>query len=257
MSRLWNRARLRVYVADDHLAAVRLSGDWRPEVLEKSMLPFAPGEMRAVLEGWWRAQPAHADLELVLSASHVRYVVLSWNPQLVRATFRDAMTQALLARQFPEAMSQPVIRYGRLQYSQPLLVACLDARLLAEMQGVAEAVGGRLASVQPLLMTVWNHFGKGLGKLQGDVFILEAQRVLRVGHCKGHITSLQLRPLLAEAIAPLLEQSGEAAASFRVFAPLLPGIARHHAGRRLDMAGTGGVMAGGPDAFAYALCGVT
>ncbi|MDI1300976.1 MAG: hypothetical protein PSX71_03635 [bacterium] len=258
MSRLWNKPRLRVYVGDDHLVMCQLGGRWRPQVIHKEKIRFESGQTsRALeaLEAWLIAHPLQADIECVLGAAHVRYLLLPWDAQLVDTEFRQTLAHALFARNFQDEPARHEARFSPARYGQPQLAAFVEKELLTSLDFLARKFNGRLTSVEPLLVSVWNRFRRKLEKEQGSLLIAESGRLLALRHDHGAFTDVQWRPYADEELFGRLKQLSEAAPA-RIFAPLHGELAMSLPASWLALESAEGFSSLRDGEYASALCGV-
>lgn len=259
MSPLWNKPRLRVYVGEDHLALCRLSGHWRPRVVRKEQINIEPWKISAalaVLETRLSAHPLPTDIACVLGSGYVRYLLLPWDADLVDAAFRETLAHALFARSFQDDSTKYAVRFSPACYGQPQLAAFVDKELLAAFELLAGKFGCRIASMEPLLVSVWNRFRARLEHESGTLLIAEADRLLVLRHESGVVSDVQWRPCVGEELAGRIRQ-GSDTAPVQVFAPLQTDLARRYPASWLGLENREGFSASTDGAYAYALCEVS
>lgn len=253
MSRLWNRPRFCLYAGDSHVVVCRVEGRWRPRLQDKAIVPFASGQLLPALESWWQTHAAAADVELVLGSSHVRYLMLPWDPQLARPELRQSVAAALFARQFQEDPAHYQVRFATARYGKPQLATFVSTTLLSGLDRVFAGTEGRLHKVEPLLVAVWNRFSSRLGKDNAVLLLAEEDRLLKVFAEQGDMMSLQLRPCAETELQQQLQLS---AGTGRIFAPGMPALAARHPDAWLALPEDEGFRTAQDGDYAYALCGV-
>lgn len=258
MSRLWNKPRLRIYIGEDHLAVCQLAGRWRPRVIHKETICFPAGNIAgamATLEAWLIGHSLSVNIECVLGASHVRYLLLPWDTGLVDVGFRQTLANALFVRSFQDPPEGYEVRFASLRYGKPQLAAFVDKDLRTAFELLAQKTACRVVSLEPLLVTVWNRFQPRLAKEKGVLLIADAGRLLVLHHDHGAINDVQLRPCaVKELVDQVRRMSG--VAPVRVFAPLHDELAMSLPESLLRLESESGFSARSDGAYDYALCGV-
>lgn len=258
MSRLWNKPRLHIYVGDDHLAICQLSGRWRPSVIHKEKITFEPGHISSALlalDTWLGTQVASADIECVLGAAHVRYLLLPWDVNLVDTEFRQTLACALFARNFQDEPAKYEVRFSAAHYGQAQLAVFVEKEWLTALDLLAQKFNCKINRVEPLLVSVWNRFRKKLEREQGSLLIAESGRLLALRHDHGALVDVQWRPFADAELFGRLKQLS-ATAPTRVFAPLHAELAMNLPAVWLALDNAEGFSGRSDGAFAYALCGV-
>ncbi len=199
------RKRLCIYLGEGWSALCLTTGRHRPVVLQKAILPCVPshdGRPRletalAAIEAWLKAYSIGATINWVIGIGHAQYLLLPWDERLRDASFCYALTAAMFAQRFPRSdldFPSHRIRLGPLSYGQPRLVAAIPSDVVTSIEAFARQHNCRTGSISPILSVVWNRFFSRLRATSGTLALVEGQRVWRVSHNHGRITSVSLWP---------------------------------------------------------------
>lgn len=258
MSRLWRKSRLRVYVGEDHLAICRVSGRLRPRLAHKEKIGFESGQIDralAALEAWLVAHPLQVNVECVLGATHVRYLLLPWDAQLVDAEFRQALAGALFTRNFQDESAAYEVRFSSARYGQPQLAVFVKKDLLSAFESLGKKCHCKISSMEPLLMSVWNRFRQRLDQEQGVLLVAESGRLSMLQHEYGVVRDVQLRPYAVDEMnGKIRHLSGSG--HVRLFAPPHAELAKSFPECWLALKAAEGFSPASDGVYAYALCGV-
>lgn len=107
------------------------------------------------------------EARVTLSNHFVRYLVLPWDSGLLGADELQAAATQHFERVFGDAAAGWVLRVSPGEYGEPALACAIDRALLEALEAcIGRAPGGRLrlAAVQPLLMTAFNHLRPQLAR---------------------------------------------------------------------------------------------
>jgi len=207
---LLSRERLVVSLAPERLNAVRLSGGWRPRLLDQQavVLQASTPLWTAGLEAMELLldDPAwsNLDLTLILSGHYVRYAVLPKGEHL------GASEQADLARLIFRNIYGELARDWELRVSpnnrQPMLACGLPKALLAALSAACEG-RATLQSIQPGLMTVFNRARPLIGRQRGTLAVVENGRITLADIDAGQWQTVSSRAWAAAALPELLAET--------------------------------------------------
>lgn len=109
-----------------------------------------------------------ADLWVVLSSQYCRFCRVPWCEDIGSPAELLEYAGACLERIFGSSEMAWQLSVSAEPHGLPRLAAALPQALLERLRGLTDAHGLRLVSVQPYVMTAFNHYR---GQLQGDDFI--------------------------------------------------------------------------------------
>lgn len=230
MSRLWPD-KLRVTLCPDRVEFVRSSNSLRPRILESETIScdiensnppwIAPV---AVLKHRLQSLPSKHDVTVTLSNHFVHYALLPWSDVLVSDEERLALARICFEKIYGDMARHWSLRVSYAGYGQPCIASGIDQALLDGIQNACAGSKGRLASLQPLLMTVLNRFRK---QLKGDGFmalVVEPGRACLFRGLQsglGEIKSLTIGANLSEELALLMARESMMHASQKHARPYL------------------------------------
>lgn len=180
MSPSW-RERVVVGLAPERLSALLLGRGWRPRLLDRHALPLVGQEaggwdagIKALTtlldEPGWRGR----DIAIVLSGHYVRHAIFP-----VSTGLSDRERQALAALVFDNTFGD-LAREWELRVSPPhkglQTLACGMPRALLEALKTVCAGRGRLSSLRPGLMPVFNRIRRDIGRSVGCLALVETGR---------------------------------------------------------------------------------
>lgn len=173
--------RLRLFVAPDRVAIVRVSGRFgagRTQVLRTLRVAAGDesgeGVPAAIVDVIAEARPKQ--VSMVLSNALVRYLVVPWSDRITSAEERTALARHAFAQVFGAAAGGWSFVVSPAGADRQTLAAAVDAKLLDGLFGAAEQGGATLRSVQPLLMAVYNRWREDVGNDAVSFFLLEPGR---------------------------------------------------------------------------------
>ena len=216
----WSAERLRVGLGAGSVE-LALRAPWpSARVLRNERAPFTPrvGEpvwqaaldaLAGTLEGFGaRGQRA----AVRLSNRWVRYAVLPWSAEIVRAAELEQLARVHFEQRDGAAVAAWTVRVCDGGWGRPFVACAIDTALLAGVRAVLQAQGVRLGSVQPLLMAAFNDWRRRLGT--GAAFaVVEPDRVcvgMFDGDGWGEIGS---RRSAGDAVAALAQELATLAAA--------------------------------------------
>jgi hypothetical protein len=175
---------LRVFVGPDHVAGVRVARGFgaRRSAEPLRTLRVEPGEasgasMLAALDTLFEERGRAAKrVRVVLSNALVRYLVVPWSARITRAEERHALARHAIPSVFGAAATGWTFVVSPGGDDAHTLAAAVDTPLLEGLRAAAERGGATLASVQPLLMAVFNHWRRDVGRDAVSLLLLEPGR---------------------------------------------------------------------------------
>ncbi|WP_410209739.1 hypothetical protein [Aquirhabdus sp.] len=194
---LWNSARARIYLAEDHVLICLLNGHRKPQVQEKIYVAYEKGQLLGafpIVDQWLSEQKKKLTLEWVLGGALTRHIVLPWSEQVIHAEFRQTLADALLTRQFQLESQYYEVRFAHASYGQPLLATFVEKELLQAILNLAQKNQCVVKSIEPLSSLVWDRFLKVLEKEESYLLIIEQQRISIIHNHYGHISDIELKP---------------------------------------------------------------
>ncbi len=183
MSRWW-RDRLRIGLAPQRVELARLRWLRGAKAARETSVSCTP---RTGEPPWLAALQAldallaesgarGAAVTVVLSNHFVRYLVLPWQPKVLRAAEVDELARLRFAHRFGAAAQDWTIRCSDAGYGAAQLACAVDTALIADLHARLAARGLRLVSLQPLLMAAYNAVRSELAT-HSALAIVEAGRV--------------------------------------------------------------------------------
>lgn len=241
MSLLW-RKQLRIALAPDMVSAVLLAPGRQGKVERKAVWPCRPvpldthpweAALRTFSQNVAGLKAADADVSFVLSNHFVRYVLLPWSDQLTGAGEREAMAGIHFERHFGAAVGGWTVCLSDSGYGKASLASAVDAPLPVAIVHVCKAAKLSVGSVQPYLMSAFNHYRRGLTADSFCVAVAEDRRVglLMAQAGEWHaVRNLPLRGPLTDQLLPIVNReillAGlSAPARIYLHAPCEPGLA--------------------------------
>lgn len=210
---LLSRDRLVIGLAPERLSALRVDGRLRPRIGDRyaSALQAANG-------GQWDAsiaaleilldEPSWAarDLTLVLSSHYVHYALIPQGKGLAAAE-RDDLARLIFRNIFGELSSEWEIRVSPSGGPQTVASAVPQAFLKA-LHDICDG-RGRLRSIQPGLMAVFNRARPEIGSHSGTLALVEPGRVTLAAIENGQWQSVVSRAGRSGTLVQLLEDESE------------------------------------------------
>jgi hypothetical protein len=194
--------RLCVHLAHDALAVCRVTGQFRPVVADKAVLPTeidaaALVDRLAVLDGWLDTHLFRGAIDWIIGIDHVRYVLLPWNPRLTSDAFCRSVAAALFAQQ-AGADERPFVdhqvRFAPLSYGRPRLAALIANETLDALAAFSTRRGYRVRRIAPAFSVAWDRLLASTAPAGGVLALIEGPRLLRVVSEHGHITAFSIQP---------------------------------------------------------------
>ncbi len=98
-----------------------------------------------------------ADVEIVLSNHFVRYAVVPWSNDVMDAAEELVMARIGFEDVYGDRAADWDVRLSEAAYGQARLASAVDRELIPALHAAFAGTSLRLASVQPYLMTAFNH----------------------------------------------------------------------------------------------------
>ena len=183
MSRWWAE-RLRIGLAPQRVELARLRWLSGAKAARESSVSCAPqaGEppwlaaLQALEAPLAEAGARGAAVTVVLSNHFVRYLVLPWQPKVLRAAEVEQLARLRFAHRFGATAQDWTIRCSDAGYGAAQLACAVDTALITDLRARLAAHGMRLVSMQPLLMAGYNAVRRELAT-HSALAIVEAGRV--------------------------------------------------------------------------------
>lgn len=213
MLRPWAR-RILIGLAPDGLTALCVSGWLRPRLLDRHRVPLPPphhGSWKEALRelGVLLDEPSWHDqrIAVVLSSHYVRHIVVPAARGL-STTERNALAGAVFRDTFGEASSDWEIRLSPGAGLAPTVACGIPHGLLSELHGVCDS-RGRLESIRPSLMPIFNRARRLIRRSAGCLAIVEAGRLTLALVQDGRWLSILSRAADGQSLPHLLQEEGE------------------------------------------------
>lgn len=208
--------RAAVGLSPHQLSAFALDGRFRPRLSDRHLLPLPEqppsvtvwdsgiGALDSLLaEPGWRGR----DITVILSGHYVRHAVVPAGPglssdgllSLAQIVFRDI---------FGELAGDWELRVSPPRSGEATLASGVPRALLASLETVCEA-HGKLRSVQPCLMAVFNHVRRAIGSSSASLALVEAGRVTLASVDHGQWLYVDSRAGGSNVLPQLLLEEGE------------------------------------------------
>jgi len=174
VSPLW-RNQLRILLGADRLVLSGYRRGLNPALVREESIPLQARPDARNDSAPWRAAvealpgalvPSRAerpDVTVVLSNHFVRYALLPWNPALKTAEEWMALARHRMSAVHGDAVNDWLIRIAETTPQGPRIVSAVDKALIEELDDRFMGSGASLGSVQPFLMTAFNHIQPLLG----------------------------------------------------------------------------------------------
>ncbi len=202
MSPLW-RERIDVALSPHQVTMVRHAGGWRRRAGVRSSSACAGAGWRAALDTLGdmlaKEKVAGADATLTLSSHWVRFLVLPWNPALLKQNEEIEFARARLVQVHGESAADWELRLTGAESGATQIAAAIERPLLDGIAATCKAADLRTISIQPRLMSVWNGARGQIGK-DAWVALIEPGRLLLCRVRGGRWESLRARPLRGNSV---------------------------------------------------------
>lgn len=209
----WRR-HLRIVLRPDRLLLRGLDRGLRRRTLAQASIPCeaglpAWGAPLAALEEVLR-QPLWqgAAATVFLSGHLVRYLVLPWDDAIVSPSEQIAYARHRFGQIYGQEAAAD-IRIAPQAAGRSLLASAVEPDLVAAIEAACRRHGIRLASLQPMLMPVFNHISRRLPKQASALAVVEPSQVCLCLFRDGdwlRIASHRTEDTQAEAVLQLLQR---------------------------------------------------
>ncbi|WP_154668062.1 hypothetical protein [Pseudoduganella violaceinigra] len=159
---LLSAERVRLAVGAERIDCVRLQG-WRgtPGEPMSCALAMQDGAPDFSEVGDWLGKSG-GRLEVVLSNTWVRYVIVPWQDALGNEALAMDFARALFQQQYGDASNGWRVTLSAFYPRRPRVAVAVDERWFAALEGLAARSGMKLAAVRPALAAVLNRVGREL-----------------------------------------------------------------------------------------------
>ena len=202
MLRLWNSSiYARVFLGEAQLSVCLIQGQLQPQVINKAQFSFAIDELASglvALKEWLVKNFRGQRIEWILGIHYVRYLMLPWSNQHLKAGFSDHLAHQLFIKLFQQDVNAYDIKISKLDYTQPLLATFFDKRVILALQQFTKNSEFKNIAIEPLMGVVWNRFYRQIKSSSRSLAIVDQGRVLIIQQDKGKINNLSLRPFINE-----------------------------------------------------------
>lgn len=181
MSRLWHE-RIIIGLSPHRLSALWVEGLLRPRLLDRHTVPLKEQNTAewdkglAALENLL-AEPAwrEHDITIVLSGHYVRHAIFPVARGLTEAA-RQALAEVVFRDIFGDLARDWELRVSPVPGGMQTLASGVPRSLLAALRTVCES-RGRLYSIQPGFMSIFNRVRQQIGKSVGCLTLVESGRI--------------------------------------------------------------------------------
>ena len=161
----------------------------------------------------WRAALAHleeviagirsarADIEIVLSNHFVRYAVIPWSSEVTNGAEAQVMARICFEEVYGDLAAAWELSLSAAGYGESRLASAVDRELIQALSDVFNRTSLRLVSIQPYLMTAFNHCRS---KIQDDDCLLVLEEPGRL--CLAQIRNRQWSQIRLSTIGNLAEE---------------------------------------------------
>lgn len=206
--------RVVIGLAPEQLSALALGGRFRPRLLDQHVLPL-PGQPASaweqgiaaldllLAEAGWRGRA----VTVVLSSHYVRHVVVPAQADLAESELQT-LAGVVFRDIFGELAGEWELRVSPARASAATLACGVPRALLASLDAVC-ATHGRLRSVQPGLMPVFNRVRREIGTSAACLALIETERVTIASIEHGQWQYVDSRAGPGGILPHLLQEEGE------------------------------------------------
>lgn len=213
MSRL-SRERVFVGLAPDRLSALAVGGWWRRRLIDRHALLLPEQETahwdksiaaleKLLNEPAWRDR----DVTVILSGHYVRHAVIPPGGGMTEAERRN-LAEVVFREVFGDLARDWELRVSPAQGALPTLACGVPRTLLAALRNVCKK-HGRLASIQPSLMPVFNRVRRQMAKAVGCLALVEPGRITLAALDNGSWKYVDSRAGGGGLLPQLLLEEGE------------------------------------------------
>jgi hypothetical protein len=186
-------------LAPSELSIVRLSGAWRRRIVAAQAIDCDPafgvepwqGALTALRQIATSLTGEAADVTIVLSNHFVRYAIVPWSDALDNADEELAFARHTFARIHGERARLWEVRIGDEATGAARLASGIDRGLFDALRACFPSSGkARVVSVQPHLMSAFNHWRRRLAR-DAWFLVVEPQRACITLRSKGRWTAVR------------------------------------------------------------------
>jgi hypothetical protein len=135
--------------------ALSLHGE-KPRLLTDATFEWKDSNQLAQILAQSESTLKNQSVNVILSNTFVRYLVLPWQDGVLTQMDWQAIAQHAFRKQFGAAANDWLVRVSLEKYGQTVLAAAIDNSFYAQLQISAEALNFSIGAVEPLLMRVLN-----------------------------------------------------------------------------------------------------
>lgn len=175
---LW-RDRLHIALGPDQILLLRRRRGLQAQILDREIIALGnPADalstlFAALADARWQ----HSDALLVLSNHFLRYALIPWAEGIDKAEEDATYVRHCFLRIYGEAAQNWALQPSPARSGAVRLAAAMDPDLLSQLQTGLTQANIRLASVQPYLMSAFNHWRRQLRGSQFVFAVAEPQRL--------------------------------------------------------------------------------
>jgi hypothetical protein len=209
-----SRDRVLVGLAPERLSAMVVGGWWRPRLIDRHAMLLPDQDAGhwdkgiAALEKLLNEPAWHnRDIQVVLSAHYVRHVVVPPGEGMSDAERRN-LAEVVFREVFGELARDWDLRVSPTRDGMPTIGCGAPRSLLAALRGACKG-RGRLVSIQPSLMPVFNRARNEMAKAVGCLALVEPGRITLAALDSGRWTYVDSRAGTGGLLPQLLLEEGE------------------------------------------------
>lgn len=140
-------------------------------------------------------------LKFILSNHYVRYAILPWQSDIYSKQDWQSLAENHLRSLYGSVVESWKISVAMQGYGKPIIISAIDLLLLERLEVLAKEFDWIVMSVEPALMTVFNHYRNSV-KANGFLMMIEPERVLLAEWVKNHFVSFTIScPTSGEELA--------------------------------------------------------
>lgn len=211
----WLHKRVRISLQKDRIALVHLTSDRNPAVIKTAILQddasSCPAEPLMDQLSKTLAQPPwqRSGLEVVLSHHLCRFAWIPAGISLRNAQEEDRFVRLRLAQDNGALPADWAVALSKGNPSQPRIACAIDSKLVKAADAAAHGGGGRVASLQPLVVAAYNSRREAIARRHLWFVTVEPGRCCIARIKDGQWLSLRLRRLFNDSeseVKRLLQQ---------------------------------------------------
>ncbi len=210
---LLSRERLAIGLAPERLSALRVTGNLRPRIEQRYDVALQTPNgaqwetpltaLEVLLD---QAEWSGHDLSVILSNHYVHYARIPESQGLATAE-RNDLARLIFRKLFGELSHDWELRVSPAG-DLPTLASGVPQSFLKALHNACDG-RGRLRSIQPALMTVFNNVRSVLGQNKGTLALVEAGRISLAAIENGQWQAIVSRAGSSNTLAPLLQDEDE------------------------------------------------